>query len=188
LNSISEIPTPALQRVLLLGLEVQNRIQDATDEHGNVSISAKLTQRIKVGVAQANNANAPIAHIEFEYLARPKADPESLPYLTATARFEALFEGNPQVSHVDWVAFTSSDHLARNLALQAAAVCQRIFKNVLRLAGIPPERINFGPIGAFGHLTNANVLSADDQGVKAGMTTAKKKGAARAKRTASQSR
>ena len=146
---ITSLETPALRGVILLELTIRNRLDTVQNPAGKVELSFTLTQHVEVGVLRADaEPSVPVVHVAFGLHARKAEAADEAPYLEADARFRAPFETMDNVTHDDWVTYTSSP-LARNLALQAIAVCQRIFREQIRLVGIPPERIVFGPLGSF---------------------------------------
>jgi hypothetical protein len=86
--------------------------------------------------------------ITFELTAQRADDRKSEPSLAASAVFHAMFEPEEGATEQDWLAYTSTS-MARNVALQAAAVCQRQFRQQIGLTGIPPDKLLFGKLGAF---------------------------------------
>ena len=143
------VETPALQGVLLLALQIQNRLAELADDRGAAELQFSLQQRIQVGVLKPNvGPSYPAVLVQFNLVARHKAEEDEKNYLEAEASFQAFFETDARISHEDLVDYTSSAQ-ARNVALQAIMVCQRYFKDQIRLCGIPPEKIVFGQLGAF---------------------------------------
>lgn len=146
---ISTIETPELRGVILLSLQIQNNLLQANKSRGSVELALQMNQQVQVGVAKEGELpSAPVVVVTLHLQARDKETPNEVVRLQVDAKFSAAFNSDERVSYEDWMAYTSSS-LARNVALQAAVVCQRLFREQIRLVGIPPEKIAFAKLGPF---------------------------------------
>jgi hypothetical protein len=139
-----DIPTPTLKGVLLIDFGLTNRLQEIVDTNDTFEMSFKLEQSLTIVVRTEKNSgkSTPMTIVKLTVSTSPGAA-GTIPF-TATATYHANFEGE-NLSESEWLEYAATP-ASRNVALQATVVCQRLFKEQLRAAGLPSEKIQFATL------------------------------------------